>query len=147
MAILKGHYKGTLEQHTNIKTVDETERGALIAARDAEIASAEARYDGFFKQHGVDVLLTPGSTIATPTEAEGEGAAAGTLEGNRAMFVKFGPLFRHLRTFNDLHVPSVAVPTPARHDGGLPAGVVLWGPTQSDGRLIQIAVALEAALR
>ena len=46
----------------------------------------------------------------------------------------------------DLRVPSVVLPTPARHDGGFPAGVLLWGRPFADRRLLAFAMALEKAL-
>jgi len=41
---------------------------------------------------------------------------------------------------------SIAIPTPVKCQAtGLPTGVILWGQTNSDGELLQIAAAVEAS--
>ena len=54
-----------------------------------------------------------------------------------------------------LDVPSIAIPTNARHsvptrgteEASIPAGVLIWGAPQSDRRLLEIGMALEAQLK
>ncbi len=49
-------------------------------------------------------------------------------------------------------VPSLALPTPVRHEcdlqggGELPVGVLLWGRPNADKRVIEVAMALEKAM-
>ena len=54
---------------------------------------------------------------------------------------------------NGLPIPSITLPTAARHypdpelgGGALPAGVLLWARPQDDKKLIEVAMALEVAL-
>jgi hypothetical protein len=67
--------------------------------------------------------------------------------------------YKPLQGSNDMRVPSLAMPTPARFlvpedaSGGLgfgaslPPGVLLWATPGQDRRLIEIAMALELALK
>ena len=60
--------------------------------------------------------------------------------------IEHNELMRFTRRFNTIPVPSIAIPTPARHANGLPAGVLLWGRPAADSRLLAVAIALEKAL-
>lgn len=62
---------------------------------------------------------------------------------------------RYVKKFNEIRAPSVVVPTSARHQlvassghaEGLPAGVLIWGPPNSDSTVLRLGMALEQELR
>merc|ERR1711908_76515 len=58
----------------------------------------------------------------------------------------FANLIRYCIRFPGL-LTSIAIPTPVRCQAtGLPTGLVLWGPRDSDPELLQTAAAVEAVV-
>jgi Asp-tRNA(Asn)/Glu-tRNA(Gln) amidotransferase A subunit family amidase len=139
----------------NMATKEGDEAAQLVAAWESEAAAIEAAYAEFFSSNGVDALLTPVHPIA-PVRIEGkwEDEAAYSEKGGFAPIFNWMPMARYVRKFNEVKAPSVVVPTPARHplvEGGthtegLPAGVLIWGPPNADGRVLRLGMALEQEL-
>ena len=95
----------------------------------------------------VDFILTP-TTNGLPAPVE-------TDEGYKdfvACIMKALASYKPIHGLNHLPIPSIALPTAARHEdpnGGppMPVGVCLWGKTGTDKKLIEAAMAFEAALK
>lgn len=137
-----------------------------LAPYDAEVADITAKMAEMFAATGAVAMLTPCTLKPPPNCVEGE-ASYGVLEAKNSEAAASGDMMAAIganldlkrmrgwqelcsRIPNDLPVPSLAVPTAARHEmpGGerLPAGVLLWGPPRADRALLAVGVALEEAL-
>ncbi len=135
------------------KTAEEAEN--LRTSWERERDSIEAAYAEFFKSNGVDALLTPVHPIA-PVRIEGawEEDASYNEKGGFAPIFHWMPMAKYVKKFNEIRAPSVVVPTPARHPlvsssghaEGLPAGVLVWGPPNSDSTVLRLGMALEQEL-
>jgi len=49
--------------------------------------------------------------------------------------------------WNSLPIPSIAIPTSAKHSQGTPCGVLIHGQPGQDLKLLRFALALEKALK
>ena len=145
---------GKREPLVNMKNAGTAEEAAVLEeAFTAELAAHEAAFGKFFDDHGVDVIITPcthGHPPRVSTEAEYKD---GTATIKKHMMVVFGPSTPIMYGVS-LQIPSLAMPTAARHDppeghegAAMPAGVLLWGRPGGDAKLIQVALALEAAMK
>ena len=131
---------------------------------EAERAKIKAVYDAYLSNAGASFLLTT-CTSGPPTYLAGEGegsfvkleaAALAAKEAGdmKARFMATLALYMPKISLIsakavDFAIPSIAIPTAARHECGgpsLPAGVLAWGPVRSDRRLIEFGLALEARL-
>jgi Asp-tRNA(Asn)/Glu-tRNA(Gln) amidotransferase A subunit family amidase len=135
------------------------------AAHEAERAELEAAFDAYCEATGVEFLLTPMTNCAPQNRREGaasyDAMVAATLKAKAGgpggapdmaalvpawVALYMPPISNVNLKMLDLRVPSVVLPTTARHDGVFPAGVAAWGKPFSDRRLLAFAMALEAAL-
>ena len=126
------------------------EYGQVKEKFDRECTAMVEQFSKYLDDAGADVILTPctsGPPAACMTSAEhGDPSTFGPLiMGSKA---KYAPL----QGLNGLPIPSIALPTPAKHEnpelggGPMPAGVLLCAKSNEDKKLIEVAMALEAAL-
>lgn len=144
-----------MEQLANLKKVreeNEEEFKALKTTHDAELQAWTTAYAKYFEDNGIDVIMTPCSTVSQPavlSEGEYKAKTVGELFKLHLGLTILAPPIQ-LDCLSALPVPSLALPTKAIHevDGGtLPAGVLLWGKPNGDVDLIKIAMALEEAMK
>ena len=136
--------------------LSEEERRPHLERHEAELGAAEARVAQYFDDNEADVLLLPAGKGPPPkclTEAEYR-----AFPDQMAMLFQPGFLAHYSfgMQLTQLRIPSLALPTPARHalgPDGLdvpgpppPAGVMLIGRPQDDVNLIRVARAIELAL-
>lgn len=154
---IKPYFKTPFFGEVNLSAVGEEERAALIAAHDAELRSWEEAYTKFFDEHGVDVVLTPCNTSVQPeamSAAAYKDAQLKDLFGKHMGLTFLAPTIE-LDNLSACRVPCLALPTSARHEEGvdlkgagpLPAGVLLWGRVDGDQKLLEVALALEVAMK
>jgi len=100
------------------------ERARLVAAMDARLAA-------------LDALIMPTTSIVAPTIAE--------VEDRKVFSARNAALLRNtsIANFFDLCAISLPLPVPA---GKMPVGLMLVARNGEDGRLFEIAAAVEAAL-
>ncbi|MET8148949.1 amidase [Actinoplanes sp. NPDC049668] len=92
----------------------------------------------FFADHNVDVLLTP-ALAATPPPADGH--STGSWQRNMRVNMRYAP---YAAPWNIAGLPAIVVPVGLRPDG-LPVGVQLVGPPDSELLLLAIAGQFEVA--
>ncbi|GAA2490531.1 amidase [Winogradskya humida] len=97
-----------------------------------------AKSIAFFEENGIDVLLTP-ALAASPPPAGGH--ASGSWLANMRTNVSYAP---YAAPWNVAGLPAIVVPMGLRPDG-LPVGVQLIGPPDSELLLLSIAGQLEVA--
>jgi len=132
---------------TNMSTKTGNEYKELKDKYDAARAEWLKRFEAYFDDNQVDVILTP-TTNGLPALVE-------TDEGYKdfiACIMKALASYKPIHGLNHLPIPSIAVPTAARHEdpkGGppMPVGVCLWGRSSGDKKLIEAAMAFEVALK
>jgi aspartyl-tRNA(Asn)/glutamyl-tRNA(Gln) amidotransferase subunit A len=106
-------------------------------------ASAQARRDevavrwrAWFAEHGVDALLEP--TVPMTAPVRGDGYDPGHLGGEG------DPLIAFSATWNFTRFPVATLPAGLGPRSGLPVGVSLVSPADSERQLVQIAIDLQA---
>ncbi|AGZ39391.1 amidase [Actinoplanes friuliensis] len=92
----------------------------------------------FFADNNIDVLLTP-ALAATPPPADGH--AAGSWRSNMQVNMRYAP---YAAPWNIAGLPAIVVPIGLRPDG-LPVGIQLVGPPDSELLLLAIAGQFEVA--
>jgi amidase len=92
----------------------------------------------FFADKNIDVLLTP-ALATTPPPAEGH--AGGSWRRNMSINMRYAP---YAAPWNLAGLPAIVVPVGIRPDG-LPVGVQLVGPPDSELLLLAIAGQFEVA--
>ncbi len=95
-----------------------------------------ARWRAWFADHGVDLLLE--ATVPLTAFARGHGYDSGNLGGQG------DPLIVLTSTWNFTGFPVVALPAGLGSRSGLPVGVSLIGPPDSEPLLVQAAIDLQA---
>jgi amidase len=106
--------------------------------KDAQREGWRQRALRFFADRGIDVLLTP-ALAATPPPADGY--AAGTWRHSMRVNVRYAP---YAAPWNFAGLPAIVVPVGVRPDG-LPLGVQMVGPPDSELLLLALAAQLEDA--
>jgi len=132
---------------TNMSTKSGDEYKELKDKYDAQRGEWLKTWEKYFEDNKVDFILTP-TTNGLPAPVE-------TDEGYKdfvACIMKALASYKPIHGLNHLPIPSIALPTAARHEdpnGGppMPVGVCLWGKTGTDKKLIEAAMAFEAALK
>ncbi|GGL07201.1 amidase [Mangrovihabitans endophyticus] len=104
----------------------------------AQRDSWRRRAVGFFADRGIDLLVTP-ALAATPPTAYGH--ATGSWLSNLRTNIRYAP---YLAPWNMAGLPALVVPVGFRPDG-LPLGVQLVGPPDSELLLLSVAGQLELA--
>lgn len=108
-----------------------------LAAQERRVAVAAA-WQAWFAEHGVEAILEP--TTATTPGVRGHGYDAGEPIGG------VDPLTCFTATWNVTGSPVAALPTGLGARSGLPVGVSLIGPGESDARVLGIGIALQSLL-
>jgi len=132
---------------TNMSTKSGDEYKELKDKYDAQRGEWLKTWEKYFEDNKVDFILTP-TTNGLPAPVE-------TDEGYKdfvACIMKALASYKPIHGLNHLPIPSIALPTAARHEdpnGGppMPVGVCLWGKTGTDKKLIEAAMAFETALK
>ena len=89
----------------------------------------------------LDAMLTPCLRMSPPSVV---GPGAPEDDPGRAFRRVDQGLVAITHNFCSIPVPSVALPTAARHaPSGLPAGVLLWGAPREDRQVLSLAMGLE----
>jgi aspartyl-tRNA(Asn)/glutamyl-tRNA(Gln) amidotransferase subunit A len=111
--------------------IGQTEYQALLAERRAWIVRMEQALAGF------DALLSPTLPIVAP-------AIAPLIESDDAFFAANALLLRNPSLVNLLD--GCALSLPCHRHGDWPAGLMVWAPALADDRVLNISLAIEAAL-
>lgn len=143
----KGRNASGIFELTNMSTKTGDEYKGLKDKYDAARVEWLKKYEAYFADNKVDVIVTP-TTNGLPAPVE-------TDEGYKdfvACIMKALASYKPIHGLNHLPIPSIAVPTAAKHEdpkGGppLPVGVCLWAKSNEDKKLIEAAMAFEAALK
>jgi Asp-tRNA(Asn)/Glu-tRNA(Gln) amidotransferase A subunit family amidase len=99
-------------------------------------AEVTAGWRSWFADTGVDLLLEP--TVPMTAQARGDGYDPDHLGGEG------DPLIAFTATWNFTGFPVVAIPNGLGARSGLPVGVSLIGPTDSEPVLVQAGIDLQA---
>jgi aspartyl-tRNA(Asn)/glutamyl-tRNA(Gln) amidotransferase subunit A len=113
--------------------VHDPARYADAQTRRAQVTSA---WRDWFAAHGVDALLEP--TVPLTAPLRGHGYDSGNLGGEG------DPLIEFTATWNFTGFPVVALPTGLGARSGLPVGVSLVGPPDTEALLAQVGIDLQA---
>lgn len=108
-----------------------------LAAQQRRVAVAAA-WQAWFAEHRIEAILEP--TTATTPGVRGHGYDAGEPIGG------VDPLTCFTATWNVTGSPVAALPSGLGTQTGLPIGVSLIGPGESDARVLSIGIALQAVL-
>lgn len=108
---------------------------SALAAR----AQMQALYAKKFEAHRVEALVFPTTPRTAALIGEDE-----TVELNGAQLPTFGTFIRNTDPGSNTSLPGVTMPIGLAH--GLPVGLALDGPINSDRRLLAIAEAIQSAL-
>jgi aspartyl-tRNA(Asn)/glutamyl-tRNA(Gln) amidotransferase subunit A len=115
---------------------EEVHDEAAYEAAQGRRAEMTARWHAWFADHDVDLLLE--ATVPLTAFARGHGYDSGHLGGEG------DPLIVLTSTWNFTGFPVVAVPAGLGARSGLPVGVSLIGPPDSEPLLVQAAIDLQA---
>ncbi len=110
----------------------EAEVAALHRDRCAWIARTEAALAGW------DALLSPTVPIVAPRTAP-------LVDSDEAFFAANALLLRNPSLVNLLD--GCALSLPCHRPGDWPVGLMVWGPSRADDRILSVSLAIEAALR
>jgi aspartyl-tRNA(Asn)/glutamyl-tRNA(Gln) amidotransferase subunit A len=99
-------------------------------------AAVTAGWGSWFADHGVDLLVEP--TVPMTARPRGDGYDPDHLGGQG------DPLIALTSTWNFTGFPVVALPAGVGARSGLPVGVSLVGPPDSEPQLVQAAIDLQA---
>ena len=136
-----------------LRELSEAERKPLLEQHEAELRQHEAGYDKYFDDAGADILLLPAAKGPPPKCLSEDEYRAFPNQVAMMMQPGFLPHYAYGMQLTRLRVPSIALPTTARHEGldvegpPPPAGILLFGRVQDDLRLLRVALALEAAMK
>ena len=132
---------------TNMSTKTGDEYKELKDKYDAARAEWLKKFEAYFDDNQVDVILTP-TTNGLPALVETDEGYKDFIASIMTGLASYKPI----QGLNHLPIPSIAIPTAARHEdpkGGapMPVGVCLWGRSNGDKKLIEAAMAFEVALK
>ena len=111
------------------------------AAMDEHRPQLLSIYEQTFKQYQIEALIVPTVPLTAPPIASSDA----TVELNGVQVPTFPTFIRNTDPISNVGLPSLTLPSGKDRDG-LPIGIMLDGPANSDRRLIEIALALEAVL-
>ncbi len=115
-------------------------RGAAMSAADyLDLHRARADWIARIERavEGFDALLSPTLPMVAP-------AIAPLLASDERFFATNGLLLRNPSAVNMLDGCALSLPCPI--DGGLPVGLMVWGPAMSDDAVLSASLAIETAL-
>ena len=98
-------------------------------------------YEQAFTENNVEALIVP----STPLTAQPIETSDSTVELNGEQVPTFPTFIRNTDPTSNVGLPSLTLPSGKDADG-MPIGIMLDGPANSDRRLIEIALALEAIM-
>jgi len=133
---------GTRPQYTsNPPSLSEDELAELMRNNQPKLIEIEKAYAQLFRDDALDAMLTPCLRMPPPSVV---GPGAPEDDPGRAFRRVDQGLVAITHNFCSIPVPSVALPTAARHaPSGLPAGVLLWGAPREDRQVLSLAMGLE----
>ena len=102
-------------------------------------AQMQALYKQTFESHRIEALVFPTTPRTAALIGEDE-----TVELNGVRLPTFGAFIRNTDPGSNTSLPGVTIPIGLAH--GLPVGLALDGPINSDRRLLAIAEAVQSAL-
>ena len=122
-------------------SMSEDELAESIGNNQPKLTEIEEAYARLFRDDALDAMLTPCLRMSPPSVV---GPGAPENDPGRAFRRADQGLVAITHNFCSIPVPSVALPTAARHAAsGLPAGVLLWGAPREDRRVLSLAMGLE----
>lgn len=128
----------------NISSLEEDEKTQAIKKHEEGVAAWEAKYEALFQDSGADILICP-SIVGTPPKVQEN------YDDFIATLVSHMPAYSTYGSLNALKIPSLVLPTPAKIEdvegGALPTSVLIYGKVNMDKSVIEIGMALEAALK
>ena len=130
----RDRYRPSIREFVDL--AEEVHDPAAYEAAQARRAEMTARWRSWFADHGVDLLLE--ATVPLTAFARGHGYDSGNLGGQG------DPLIVLTSTWNFTGFPVVALPAGLGSRSGLPVGVSLIGPPDSEPLLVQAAIDLQA---
>jgi mandelamide amidase len=111
------------------------------AARDQLRPQLQSLYADYFARHQVAAVLVP----TVPLTARAIDSTADTVEWNGQQQPTFQSYIRNTDPSSNAGIPSLSLPLPVAA-GERAVGAMLDGPADSDVRLLQIGLAIEALL-
>lgn len=111
------------------------------AARDQLRPQLQSLYADYFARHQVAAVLVP----TVPLTARAIDSTADTVEWNGQQQPTFQSYIRNTDPSSNAGIPSLSLPLPVAA-GERAVGAMLEGPADSDVRLLQIGLAIEALL-
>jgi aspartyl-tRNA(Asn)/glutamyl-tRNA(Gln) amidotransferase subunit A len=130
----RDRYRASIREFVDL--AEELHDPAAYEAAQGRRAEMTARWRAWFAGHEVDLLLE--ATVPLTAFARGHGYDSGNLGGEG------DPLIVLTSTWNFTGFPVVALPAGLGARSGLPVGVSLIGPPDSEPLLIQAAIDLQA---
>ena len=129
----RDRYRPSIREFVDV--AEEVHDPVAYEAAQARRADMTARWRSWFADHDVDLLLEP--TVPITAFARGHGYDSGSLGGEG------DPLIVLTSTWNFTGFPVVALPAGLGARSGLPVGVSLIGPPDSEPLLVQAAIDLQ----
>ena len=130
----RDRYRPSIREFVDL--AEEVHDPAAYEAAQGRRAEMTARWRSWFADHDVDLLLE--ATVPLTAFARGHGYDSGNLGGEG------DPLIVLTSTWNFTGFPVVALPAGLGSRSGLPVGVSLIGPPDSEPLLVQAAIDLQA---
>ena len=127
------------------------QRGATMMAHEyLDLVAARRRWIECMAQslRGYDAVLSPTVPLVGPTVASVAPATGMNADQDAAHDTEFfrvnALLLRNTSMVNMLDGCALSLPCPT--DGGLPVGLMVWGPAMADDAVLGVSLAIEAAL-
>jgi aspartyl-tRNA(Asn)/glutamyl-tRNA(Gln) amidotransferase subunit A len=130
----RDRYRPSIREFVDL--AEELHDPAVYEAAQGRRAEMTARWRSWFADHEVDLLLE--ATVPLTAFSRGHGYDSGNLGGEG------DPLIVLTSTWNFTGFPVVALPAGLGSRSGLPVGVSLIGPPDSEPLLVQAAIDLQA---
>lgn len=119
--------------------------GALYPnAVDVQRPQLQQAYSDYFSTNRVDAILFPTSPVLPAPIDAVNGSKSMSVDGSPPVDT-FATTIRNMGPGSNAGVPSLSLPA-GMTPGGLPVGVNLEGPVDSDSRILAIGMAIEALL-
>ena len=108
-----------------------------------KLPTLRRRYDDYFHRNAIDAFLAPATIApAKPHSTNGADSEIDHLQQKRSSFLSY---IHNTEPSSFVGVPCISIPVGLTRDG-LPVGMEIVGQRGYDGRLLQVAAAVEAVL-